>query len=111
MRAREEENNQQEDVPDMLKMAATVLGGILLALTLWLGNSVSGNSISLAQLSVKMDQLIGAQKSANEQARASVRRLDGHLETIWPRLREIKERIQYLESHSGAPKAQERWQY
>lgn len=107
---------------DILKTAATILGGILLALTLWLGNSVSSNTITLAQLTIKMDQVLKTQ--ANNTSRVegliaessishkrSVDRLDGHLSTIWPRLREMKERVQYLESSSALPRAQDKWMY
>ena len=113
---------RETDKVDMLKTAATILGGILLALTTWLGDSVASNTITLAQLTIKMDQVLETQVSNTARVegliaetslmhKRNVDRLDGHFTSIWPRLREIKERVQYLESSSSLPRAQDKWKY
>jgi hypothetical protein len=105
-----------------IKNAESLLVATTLALILWMGTTVYSNSIKLAQLNIQIAQLIDSQKTFNS---TNIRLIDGvsttmndtlgkiedNLQTIWPRLREIKERIQHLESLSKSPRAEEPWKY
>ena len=106
----------------MLKAASTIIGGLILAAVLWMGRTVNDNTISIVELKVRLDQVFEAQLRNNTTQQllmanikadvtGSVGRVDGHLDTIWPRLRELKSRMQVLEDVSPAPRAAESWKY
>ena len=95
-----------------LKNAEGMLVAIILAMILWVGQTTYGNSILLTTISVQLTGVIAAGQVANKENKEDFARIDGHLTTIWPRLREIKERVQHLESLSPADSgAKSRWAY
>lgn len=75
-----------------------LLMAVVLAMIMWVGNTTYNNSIILTKVSAQI---------ATYQAGQA--RIDKHLDSIWPRLREIKERIQHLESLASDPRAAAAW--
>lgn len=95
-----------------LKNAEGMLVAVILAMILWVGQTTYGNSLLLTQISVQLSGVIAAGQATNKETKEDFARIDGHLATIWPRLREIKERVQHLESLSpGDSGAKSRWTY
>ena len=105
-----------------VKNAESILVAMTLALMLWMGTTVYQNSIQLATLNVHIAQLVDSQKLYNvtnakiiddvqSSVNAAIARVDEHLSTIWPRLREIKERVQALEAKSADARTNTPWRY
>lgn len=111
----------QETRPALERHIQTGIAAVLVGLVGWIGVSITGMSESVARLEVKqeimqrdIDKLSeaidnGMLPQTALELRGIHDQLDEHdkyLDTIWPRLREMKERIQALE-----PKDADRWQY
>lgn len=105
-----------------VKNAESILVAMTLALMLWMGTTVYQNSIQLATLNVHIAQLIETQKLFNitnskvvsgveSSVATAIDSINGHLSTIWPRLREMKERVQALESSTDGKRANTPWRY
>lgn len=107
--------------PALERHLQTGIAAVLIGLVGWIGVSITGMSESVARLEVKQEVMqrdLDKMSALIEggilpQTRAELRgvhdQLDQHekaLDTIWPRLREMKERIQRLEP-DDAP----RWQH
>lgn len=99
----------------------TGIAAVLVGLVGWIGISITGMAEGQARLEErvssmqrdvdKMSEKIesGILPQARIELRALQEQIDTHSEsfrTIWPRLREMKERIQHME-----PKDSDRWQY
>ena len=107
--------------PTFERHLQTAIAAILVGLVGWIGVSITGMSESVARLEVKQEVM---QRDIDKmtalidggilpQTRIQLDSLQGQLnqhenqlQTLWPRLREMKERIQKLE-----PKNADRWQY
>ena len=116
-----------------LRNAETLLVAVILAIILWVGQTTYNNSIILTKLVTQVDHLVENQNDIGREtdvdqlrleARVSLiaqraessidemnKRFEERLATIWPRLREIKERTQHLESISKDERASEPWKY
>lgn len=108
---------EKEDVVDnsflrFLKNAEGLVAAIVLAVLLWTGNTAYNNSITLAQITTQLEYLLVSWETERNVSAKAVERVNTHLDTIWPRLREMKERIQVLEgTHKENARAQEPWRY
>lgn len=99
-------SDPEEDQSTMkfLRNAETLLVAVILAIILWVGQTTYSNSLALTKLATQVEILVTVQTSEIQDLRNDIGRIDQHLNTIWPRLREFKERIQMLESESGKPR-------
>jgi len=99
----------------------TVLAALIIGLVGWVGVSVTTISSNQAALSVQVTRLesdvsrltnkieggiLPRTQSSLDNLQAQIDRHEKQFNTIWPRLREMKERVQALE-----PKGAPRWQY
>jgi len=74
---------------------------LIVALILWLGAQTYSNSLTLTKIETNLVHLVkGSDKSMAELLR-DIRVHEKHLDTIWPRLRELKEKMQAMEIGSG----------
>ena len=96
---------------DFMKSIQGISSVIAAAIMIFIGSTTWQNSLSLAIISEKVDHLSTTQDNDLALLRIEMARIDQHLNTIWPRLREIKERIQYLESLSRGDGVRDPWQY
>lgn len=81
-----------------MRNAEGVTVAVVLAVVLWLGNTTYTNSITLTEMRVVLENI---EQRQIEGINGLSGRIDEHersFATIWPRLRELKERIQVLES-------------
>lgn len=99
MVADKDENNAAASTAlRFFRNAEGLLVAAMMAIVLWVGSTTYNNSLVLTRLSTQMEILIEGSKDKNNQRDREIERIDDRLDTIWPRLREIKERIQHLES-------------
>lgn len=99
----------------------TVLAALIIGLVGWVGVSVTTISSNQAAMSVQVSRLesdvnrltnkieggiLPRTQSAIDSLQAQIDRHEKQFGTIWPRLREMKERVQALE-----PKDSGRWQH
>lgn len=107
--------------PTLERHIQTGIAAVLVGLVGWIGVSITGMSESIARLEVqqqvmqrdleKLSRLVdgGVLPQTRLELNAVNQRLDRHdqlFDTIWPRMREMKERVQALE-----PKDADRWQH
>ena len=107
--------------PGLERHFQTFMGIIVIGVMSWVGITVAKTNESLARAEVRIEALQGdlADMKQNMSVvsmielqgdvrglKALVNSQEERINTIWPRLREIKERVQALE-----PKGTTRWQY
>jgi len=111
----------EQQRPAMERHIQTAIAAILVGLVGWIGVSITGMAESVARLEVKQtvmqrdidkltalidDGVLPQTRLALDTLNQRITRHEGLFDSIWPRLREMKERIQAME-----PKDANRWQH
>ena len=107
----EEERRSPPGPSEFLKSAQGVMAGLMLLLLAGVGNTTLSNSRLLVQLATQIEFLVKIQDKAVIDGDRDIVRIEERVATIWPRLRELKERLQHLESVSKDNRAGEPWRY
>lgn len=102
---------REDSVLGFLKNAETLLVAVILAIILWVGQTTYSNSLVLTKLTEKVDHLVNSQSKELSQLQRGLERHGELFDTIWPRLREMKERIQHLENISKDARSNSPWKH
>ena len=85
----------------ILKSAESVIAGLILATLLWVGSTLQDTRLSLARLEVTMAAMQERIEERESVTGVTLTQHSSNFQTIWPRLRELKEKIDYLASKHG----------
>ena len=116
------ENSKVDTAFRFVKNAESLLVAVILAAILWLGSTIFDNSLVLSKLTQSVEQMLEQQANINDvnrrvmdaslkQITTAVNVLEERFSRLYPRLREIKERVQSVEGTMGNAKGAVPWNY
>jgi len=106
---RKGDTEMDSEVSRRFRSAETILTALMLAGILWLSNTTYQNTILLTTIAKDLEYSTSGQSTSIQTLKDEVKRIDKHLDTIWPRLREIKDHIIILEAADTA--TEKPWKY